>query len=461
MPIFVTILRWSRAGAYPNSYRTTKRTFEPRLYKMASTAFRGESAKVRMNTIRTRLASNIYLAVGAALICLALVLFLGGTILDAILAVVAILIVAAMVPDDKVEIRGATREETGSSAIDRLSALSLAGAISDPLVIFTGRFETVYQNDAARSTFGELPQGQDLRTVFRMPSMIRLISEVVAKGQSATTDMSERVPVERSFRVIADPIGDDTGLFILLFKDQSEARRIDRMRSDFIANASHELRTPLASIAGFIETLRGPAKEDATAREQFLEIMQEQTSRMSRLIDDLLSLSRAETKPNLVPGRIVDLRLVLDAVIEAFSNQARRLDVKVQRDYEAGDFIVAGDRDELFQVFQNLIENACKYGHQGGRILVFLKRRTNQDPPSIAAGVQDFGPGIPPEHVSRITERFYRVDVEDSRTQRGTGLGLSIVKHIVNRHNAELEIVSEPGEGAMFTVLFPSAGNGR
>jgi two-component system phosphate regulon sensor histidine kinase PhoR len=348
-------------------------------------------------------------------------------------------------------------QEPVTIGISRLSAIRLASAISDPLVIFSGKYEIVYQNDAAKAAFGELPPGRDLRTVFRMPSMIRLINEVVAQGRSMTADLSERVPVERSFRVIADPVGEGTGLFILLFKDQSEARRIDRMRSDFIANASHELRTPLASVAGFIETLRGPAKDDPKARAQFLEIMQEQTSRMSRLIDDLLSLSRVEMKPNLVPGQTVDLRSVLDGVVESLSHLARGLNVEIERDYEAGDFVVEGDKDELFQVFQNLIENACKYGHQGRRIVIFLRKRLVKNKDVIAAGVQDFGPGIPQEHLPRITERFYRVDVDNSRAKKGTGLGLSIVKHIVTRHNAELTIESAPGEGSVFTVLLPAA----
>ena len=173
----------------------------------------------------------------------------------------------------------------------------------------------------------------------------------------------------------ASSVGHATDLYVLVFKDQSEARRIDRMRADFIANASHELRTPLASISGFIETLRGPARNDPAAREQFLQIMHNQTGRMARLIDDLLSLSRLEMKPYLKPGTEVDLRQTLDSVIDSLGPLARENSVAIERDFAKGPLEVPGDRDELFQVFENLLENACKYGQSGGRVVVSIARQ--------------------------------------------------------------------------------------
>jgi two-component system phosphate regulon sensor histidine kinase PhoR len=256
--------------------------------------------------------------------------------------------------------------------------------------------------------------------------------------------------------VSASSVGHGTDLYVLVFKDQSEARRIDRMRADFIANASHELRTPLASIAGFIETLRGPARNDPAAREQFLQIMQNQTGRMARLIDDLLSLSRLEMKPYLKPGTEVDLRQTIESVIDSLGPMARDNGVVIERAFAAGPLNVPGDRDELFQVFENLLENACKYGQSGGRVVVSMARGNDKPEPGIDVTIRDFGPGIPEEHIPRITERFYRVDVETSRTQKGTGLGLSIVKHILTRHNARLSIKSEVGKGAAFSVHLPA-----
>jgi two-component system phosphate regulon sensor histidine kinase PhoR len=226
------------------------------------------------------------------------------------------------------------------------------------------------------------------------------------------------------------------------------------MRADFIANASHELRTPLASIAGFIETLRGPARNDATARDQFLQIMQNQTGRMARLIDDLLSLSRLEMKPYLKPGTEVDLRQTIDSVIDSLAPLASENGVVIERDFAAGPLVVPGDRDELFQVFENLLENACKYGQSGGHVTVSIA--DGEDGQGVDVSIRDYGPGIAEEHIPRITERFYRVDVESSRTQKGTGLGLSIVKHILTRHNARLSIKSEVGKGAAFTVHLPA-----
>jgi two-component system phosphate regulon sensor histidine kinase PhoR len=226
------------------------------------------------------------------------------------------------------------------------------------------------------------------------------------------------------------------------------------MRADFIANASHELRTPLASIAGFIETLRGPAREDAKAREQFLKIMQEQTGRMARLIDDLLSLSRLEMKPFLAQGSEVELRETVESVIDSLGPTAIETGVEIVRELPVRPVVVAGSRDELFQVFENLLENACNYGRAGKRVIVSI-RPGEDDVEGAVVGFRDFGPGIAAEHIPRITERFYRVDAEASRGQKGTGLGLAIVKHILTRHKARLSIKSVVGEGSEFAVHFP------
>jgi two-component system phosphate regulon sensor histidine kinase PhoR len=225
------------------------------------------------------------------------------------------------------------------------------------------------------------------------------------------------------------------------------------MRADFIANASHELRTPLAAISGFVETLRGPARDDAAARDRFLQIMQEQTARMARLIEDLLSLSRLEMKAPAPPGQRVELAAVVEGVVETLRALALDSGVEIDNLFGATPVEIPGERDELFQVFQNLVENACKYGRAGGRVEI---ARIVGDAREIGVEVRDFGPGIAAEHIPRITERFYRIDAESSRLQKGTGLGLSIVKHIVSRHRGRLVIASEPGKGAAFTVYLPA-----
>jgi two-component system phosphate regulon sensor histidine kinase PhoR len=344
----------------------------------------------------------------------------------------------------------------GNDGLKHLSGEALAAAVTDPLIVFDRAGAMVHANAAAHAAFGGLRDGMSLPLRFRAPEMQAMLDALTSGSITSTAmDYSEKLPVERVFRVSAAAIGHGTDLGVLVFKDQSEARRIERMRADFIANASHELRTPLASIAGFIETLRGPARNDAAARDQFLSIMQDQTGRMARLIDDLLSLSRLEMKPYLSPGARVDLRRVLDAVIESLAPLARDSAVAVERDFPDGPLAIPGEEDELFQVFQNLLENACKYGRSGGRIVVSVARGSGAPEPTIDVTVRDFGPGIAEEHIPRITERFYRVDAETSRAQKGTGLGLAIVKHILTRHKAWLSIRSEPGKGAAFTVHLP------
>lgn len=347
--------------------------------------------------------------------------------------------------------------EVEAEGLQRLSGEYLAAAVADPLIIFDRSTTVVHANAAAFVAFGGMSPGLSLPLKFRAPEMQALLDSVVSgKVASDELDYLEKLPVERVYRVSASSVGHGTDLFVLVFKDQSEARRIDRMRADFIANASHELRTPLASISGFIETLRGPARNDPAAREQFLQIMQNQTSRMARLIDDLLSLSRLEMKPYLKAGARVDLRQTLESVIDSLGPLARDSNLVVERDFADGQFAVPGDRDELFQVFENLLENACKYGQSGGRVSVSVAPGGTVAEPTVDVTIRDFGPGIPEEHIPRITERFYRVDVETSRAQKGTGLGLSIVKHILTRHNARMSIRSELGKGAAFTVHLPA-----
>lgn len=340
---------------------------------------------------------------------------------------------------------------------ETLSAASLAAAVTDPLIVFDAEGVVALANDAAREAFGTLDPGMPIMLKFRAPEMQEAIERVRSGAvSSAVVEFAERVPVERVFRVTATTVGKGTGLAVLSFKDQSEARRIDRMRADFIANASHELRTPLASISGFVETLKGPARDDAGARDQFLAIMQSQTQRMARLIDDLLSLSRLEMKPYLPPSSLVDVRAVLLSVLESLAPLAKDCNVAIER--QLGDETsvpIPGDRDELFQVFENLVENACKYGQSGGRVIVTLERAAKPDR-DVRVTVRDFGPGIEASHIPRITERFYRVDVATSRAQKGTGLGLAIVKHILGRHKGRLSIRSEVGQGSAFTVHLPA-----
>jgi two-component system phosphate regulon sensor histidine kinase PhoR len=228
------------------------------------------------------------------------------------------------------------------------------------------------------------------------------------------------------------------------------------MRADFVANASHELRTPLAAVAGFIDTLRGHAKDDEAARENFLQIMGVQTARMSRLIDDLLSLTRIELNEHVPPQGRVGLEGVVREAVAALEPLARPDGIGIAIDAQPGLPPITGDRDELIQLFQNLIHNAIKYGREGGHVWVMVGFAEPED--QLFVAVKDDGEGIPPQAVPRLTERFYRVDVKRSRERGGTGLGLAIVKHIVSRHQGRLTIESKLGEGSTFTVFLPAIG---
>ena len=343
-------------------------------------------------------------------------------------------------------------------------------AVAEPLIVIDGRALVVFANLAAKRSLPNCKENNPLSFAIRAPRILSAVEEVLRGDAPLTVDYEERVPVERHFEVTVSPIwrdkefaSDRSGAgapresIVMLMRDVTQMQRIQNMRVDFIANASHELRTPLASVIGFIETLQGPAKNDVSARERFLGIMGEQARRMSRLVDDLLSLSRIELTQHVAPEARVDLVLVLRQIIDTLSGLARERAVEIRLEPpDAKPTFVQGERDELLRVFENLIENAIKYGQAGKVVIVSLTPRFEvPDAGEIDVAVRDFGPGIPPEHVPRLTERFYRVDIGKSVGQGGTGLGLAIVKHILNRHRGRLNIQSRLGEGSVFTVTLP------
>ncbi|MFC3071543.1 phosphate regulon sensor histidine kinase PhoR [Shinella pollutisoli] len=352
--------------------------------------------------------------------------------------------------------------DTGTAAAarlaDRMAAYAaVLDALDAPALLLSKAEAVRAQNRAAEALFGAIPRDSDLAGRIRAPAILDMVREAIASGTARETEHAEHLPAETVYIVRIAPLVLRTGdhvsepLWLLTFRDVSQARRIERMRSDFVANASHELRTPLASLRGFIETLQGPARNDPKAQERFLGIMHEQVTRMSRLVDDLLSLSRLELRSNLAPDQTVDLASVLSHVRDTLQPLASDLGVEVALAVPAHPVVVNGDRDELVEVFENLVENACKYGQEGKHVEVVLSG--GEGAPAEVA-VTDHGPGIPPEHVPRITERFYRINVEASRSKKGTGLGLAIVKHILTRHRARLVVKSEVGRGTVFTVKF-------
>jgi two-component system phosphate regulon sensor histidine kinase PhoR len=339
----------------------------------------------------------------------------------------------------------------------------LVDAVPEPAIVLDSAGYVMHANHLAEDLFGARRRGGHVASMSRDPELLEAVDQALATAVTAAVELHERVPVERRLLATVAPLeGSRSGgvgpSLLISFRDLSEQDRLAKMRADFVANASHELRTPLASLRGFVETLQGAAKEDAPARERFLKVMSEQAERMTRLIDDLLSLSRVEMREHLPLSERVDLDDVLTHVIQALQPIAAQTGTTIEFHRLEGPATIRGDRDEIVQVFQNLVQNAIKYGKPGGRIDVRLSREAagSGRPARFIAAVRDDGPGIAPQHLPRLTERFYRVSAAASREKGGTGLGLAIVKHILNRHRGELAVTSSVGEGSTFAVVLPT-----
>ena len=364
-------------------------------------------------------------------------------------------------------------------------------SLPDPLILVSdlgedgGEPRLLFANAAARELLRLQRSGGLLAPYLRNPRVLETLDEALHGRIEAEAVFEEGGVRERVWRAVAKPLASEGAerLALLIMRDETDARRNERMRADFLANASHELRTPLASLAGFVETLRGHAKDDSAARERFLAIMSQQALRMSRLISDLLSLSRIELNEHIAPAGELDLGLALTDVLDALGPLAeeRKIAITVQN-VPAGAAVITGDRDQIIQVVQNLVDNAIKYAGAGGAVTIDVEADVALDdasrPRAPAASrlslltpdhgrniryaslrVADSGPGIAREFLPRLSERFYRVEGQTGG-QAGTGLGLAIVKHIVNRHRGGLVVESAEGEGAAFTAYFPLAGQG-
>ncbi|MBI1208842.1 MAG: PAS domain-containing sensor histidine kinase [Azospirillum sp.] len=404
-------------------------------------------------------------------------------------------------PEDEIaaaleRLRQARRERDVETAA-RLGAIeSILEALPDPLILVNAERAVVRANGAARGLFGEHMLERDLAASLRYPTILEAVDAVLGGAKTRTVELILPVPVERSFEArikpfrrsteasagvapaLSVPTIDGEAAVMLALHDITAIRRSEQMRADFVANASHELRTPLSSLLGFIETLRGPAREDREARERFLGIMFEQAARMSRLVDDLLSLSRIELDEHRTPTGQVDLVQVVRTLVRSFELKVAARSISLRIDAAEVLPAVTGDEDQIAQVVQNLISNAVKYAREGTEVIirvgaidgaaigggavavpVFGLRRTSNRSSArmVALAVIDRGEGIARTHLPRLTERFYRVDPARSRALGGTGLGLAIVKHIVNRHRGRLSIESELGQGSTFTVFLPIA----
>ena len=361
-----------------------------------------------------------------------------------------------------------SRATSQKRASELAAALAVQAALPEPLLLLDAGRRIVRANDAAVQLLGDRLIDRDLAGALRHPAVLSATDAALRGEGSRVVEFEVPSPIERhlSARIARlEPPTAEGAAAVLMLHDLTDLKRSERLRADFVANASHELRTPLASLVGFIETLRGPARDDAAARERFLSIMAEQAARMSRLVDDLLSLSRIEMNEHRAPTGAVDIGSVLRSVADALEQRAAARGMRFTFDLPRDLAPVLGDSDELTQVFQNLFDNAIKYGAAGTDVAVSAypsartlpMPRSGQRSPAIAIAVKDHGPGIARDYLPRLTERFYRIDPARSRELGGTGLGLAIVKHIVSHHRGALDIESELGEGSVFTVHLPVA----
>jgi two-component system, OmpR family, phosphate regulon sensor histidine kinase PhoR len=438
----------------------TGRTGPPRI-NMTSTNDREQLPRWVARARRARLP----LAAGAVVFA---GLWVGGALAAApALAGYALIAIAALIGVGSTPVAPAALPSAARSSPDGGGPLidAVLAAMPDPVIALGRGGEVVALNARAAAIAPALRRGEAVSFGLRNPEILDAVRRARASGTVQHVELFERVPIDRWHDVIVTPIaasgvppGAGAQLVLMTFHDLTPLRRVEEMRADFVANASHELRTPLAALSGFIETLQGPAREDAAARERFLAIMATQADRMARLIDDLLSLSRIELNAHLRPDKEVDLLAIIRQVADGLQMLASDRNVEVRVAAPADRVLVRGDRDELLRVFENLVENALKYAASGKRIDIALAVGEGAGGAREArVTVRDYGPGIAPEHLPRLTERFYRVDVADSRAQGGTGLGLALVKHILNRHGGRLTIDSAIGQGATFSAHLPLA----
>ncbi len=360
---------------------------------------------------------------------------------------------AAIIEEPRPPMRPDTAEEAMPSAFAR----ALVEKLPTPLLIISRTGRVSFANSAARTALPRLRLGSHFASLIRAPAFVEAVGAALGEGGEQTVQFTTHHDRERYFEARVAPLPAN-GSFgpeaqaIVQLEDRTQWQRAEQLRSDFIANASHELRTPLAAVIGYIETLQHHARDDPKAREKFLGIMSREAGRMQRLVDDLMSLSRIELSEHLRPVEAWSLNQIAADSAAALLPVAAQQKVTLRIEIEPVGAMVLGDRDQLAQVFTNLIDNAIKYAGPGTQVRVFATPPSKSHPNRHGVSVSDTGPGIAREHIHRLTERFYRVNVSSSRNKGGTGLGLAIVKHILNRHDGRLEITSALGEGSVFTV---------
>lgn len=414
-----------------------------------------------------------------------------GTFLASAMAVAALAFVYFLTALGSVETVPSKSASAAPRDLDAEASLAMLERLPIPVLLIGpgGRIERA--NPAARAFLGLGAERGLLSTVLRQPRVLESVSAALRGERGAVVEYATLAPLESHVRAFIEPIrlstpGPMPFRAMLVLADDTSSKRAERMRADFLANASHELRTPLASLSGFIETLTGPARDDEEARDRFLGIMKVQTERMRRLIDDLLSLSRVEMNEHVPPTGRVDLNAIASDIYDALHPVVERRSMVLDMSMAPEPAMVIGDRDQLYEVVENLVENAVKYSPDGATVRLSVEFGRTRDgaehaperldpeagrltlaapalDPDARYGVvrvRDAGAGIERRYLPRLSERFFRVGGQKSGPAAGTGLGLAIVKHIVSRHRGGFTVESAPGSGSVFSVFFPIAPRG-
>jgi two-component system phosphate regulon sensor histidine kinase PhoR len=335
---------------------------------------------------------------------------------------------------------------------------SFVETVNTPILVIDERSYVISSNKAAVDLLGNDFKDRHFYVAIRQPAIINLFENVSGSNEIQKENFYKTVTgVDRTYEVTAN-YSKELKIVSLSFDDVTDAVQANQMRRDFVANVSHELKSPLTSILGFTETLSGVIESNPSKAKQFLSVMERESLRMSSLIDDLLGLSRVEAAEKQLPTEPVNLGNIMREVMEILTATAAKKNISIEYVQEAPDPLIIGDYSQVVQVFTNLLQNAIKYGGDGNKINVIMNSIEYHKTlltTGYKVSVEDTGIGIEEHHLARLTERFYRVDDHRSRNEGGTGLGLSIVKHIMARHNGRLLVESEPGNGSVFSVIFP------
>ena len=334
---------------------------------------------------------------------------------------------------------------------DTLQLEQFSNLLEDGLLLVDFDQVILFANAPASKLLGQELVNRALTAALPDMSFDDIFNNIKTRKRPHEFLYSYQKKLYRQFRVKLMPMGErHVGVLIM---DMTLQRNLDKVRRDFVANVSHELRSPLTSLIGFIETLQNINEIAADDQKHFLSIMDEEAKRMTRLIDDLISLSRVEVEEHILPDEHVRLDEVIASVIAILEDRAQKqqMSITFENHLKDEDATIKGDIDEIVEVFHNLIENAIKYGFTQSAINLCLERVESQ----AVVTVTNQGEGIEERHIPRLTERFYRVDKARSRQKGGTGLGLAIVKHIVNRHRGDMTITSEIGKTTSFMITLP------